>query len=648
MKLTTKTTVFTIALSSALLVVLLIISLYAFRQFSLSNAEEHARTAAEIVRVSLTEAMVNGVITERERMLQRLSAVEGLRDARVVRGQPVVKQFGDGLTQERDLDKIEKDVLSHGKAQTYLNEEGEEPVFRMTIPYIATQESNPNCLACHDVKPGAVLGAVTISISLGSQKTQALITVSAMIMALGLFAGVTILLVRGQIRAIVTTAEGVSNVVSQAKGGDFTARIELKSEREDEIGTIAKDLNDMMMHLQESLGDLTRDVARVIQYESTGHKNILDTTTHMVDTLVNVAHFKQTIEEDRTPIEVYQHIGNVLRDEFLIQRYSIYEVLTEKDQLETMVVDGELKAGCRWCDLQILAQAEACRARRSAGGRVVDAVDTPGLCNMFSPSKEVDGDWTHMCIPILHSGTISVVVQLVVERSHAQFFRHQLPFIQVYLREAAPVIQAKRLLDTLRDSALRDAMTGLHNRRFLEEYLDTMLATAKRQGNSIRIMMLDLDHFKGVNDTYGHDAGDAVLIGFGKVATAQVRASDMVIRYGGEEFMVLITENSEDKDGAGDVVAEKIRAAVEAMRTPVGGHVLSNTVSVGLSSFPEDGDDFWEVAKLADVALYQAKRTGRNRVVNYVMGMESEEESKGPAKGPVPRGVEVVNEEVAE
>jgi diguanylate cyclase (GGDEF)-like protein len=184
----------------------------------------------------------------------------------------------------------------------------------------------------------------------------------------------------------------------------------------------------------------------------------------------------------------------------------------------------------------------------------------------------------------------------------------------VYLREAAPVIEAKRLMDTLRATNLTDAMTGLHNRRFLEEYAETLVSSSQRRKSQLAILMLDLDYFKMVNDTYGHDAGDSVLKALAKTLQSSVRSSDLVIRYGGEEFLIIMQDA---KASDADRVAEKIRSAVEALKIQLSGTVLQKTISIGIADFPGDSETFWQAVKYADVAMYNAKESGRNRVVRF-------------------------------
>jgi diguanylate cyclase (GGDEF)-like protein len=121
-----------------------------------------------------------------------------------------------------------------------------------------------------------------------------------------------------------------------------------------------------------------------------------------------------------------------------------------------------------------------------------------------------------------------------------------------------------------------------------------------------------------VNDTYGHDAGDAVIKALAKLLRQSVRASDMVIRFGGEEFLVILVDTPPEN---ADLVAEKIRASVEQLEIQAGHVVLKKTISIGIADFPSDSDTFWQAVKFADVALYQAKEGGRNRVVRFNTSM---------------------------
>jgi diguanylate cyclase (GGDEF)-like protein len=600
---------FFVAMAASLMIMLVAINLYAFRSFSIASASEHIRTAAEIVRVHLTESMINGVIDKRESFLRRLMEVQGLTSAQVVRSPLVEKQFGKGLGREAPSDDVEQQVLRDGIPQYRVEEGPSGTLFRGTIPFIASTKGSPNCLECHQVSEGAVLGAVTMTMSIQDLKIKAILTVAGIVGTVALFSAITFFLIRRVIQPVSTTAFNVELAVQRALKGDFKAHVEKCTD--DEVGQIAEDMNRLLTFLDEGLNRIGESVARLTNRPSSVGENLLAATIDMVDGLSKAARFKQAIEEDETKAEIHQRLARTLGDEFSLNAFSLYEIVPNKNQMVPLFVDGQPDASCRWCDPQIMVRSEGCRAKRT--GHRVDGISNPGICYAFQPPEGLNG-YRHYCLPIIQSGAVGNVLQLVSAPESEARVLGQVPFVNVYLREAAPVLETKRLMETLRESSLSDPMTGLNNRRFLEEYVDTLVANVHRRKTGLTVMMLDLDHFKMVNDTYGHDAGDAVLKSLSKVLRQSVRASDLVIRFGGEEFLIVLVDTpSADADG----VAEKIRAAVEAMTVQTGSVVLRKTISIGLSDFPTDSDTFWQAVKFADVALYQAKETGRNRVVRF-------------------------------
>lgn len=616
MNLNAKVTFFFISIFSGLLAVLLAISLYAFRTFSIASATDHIRTAGEIVRVHLTESMINGVIDKRESFLRRLVEVQGLTSARVIRSPEVEKQFGKGLSQEAAADDLERQVLQEGKPRFEVIKEGGETIFRGIIPYIATASGNPNCLQCHQVSEGAVLGAVSMSMSLEALREKALITVAGIGAVVAIFALLLVFLLRRLLRPISETANAVEEAVQRALRGDFKAKVDKKTN--DEIGQIAGDMNRLLVFLDDGLNRIGSNVARLTDRTPAPDENQLTATIDMVESLTRAAHFKQAIEEDEVKIEIYRRLSIALQQEFKQKEFSLYEVSSNKKQMKTIMVDGEIADTCRWCDPQILVRPEACRVRRT--GHLVDSITNPEICYSFRPPAEL-GERRHLCFPIIQSGAVGSVVQLLAPPEKAAELLTSAPYINVYLREAAPVLETKRLMENLRDATLRDPMTGLNNRRFLEEYVETLVASVQRKRTQAAILMLDLDYFKMVNDTYGHDAGDAVLKALSSLLTQSVRASDLVIRYGGEEFLIILI----DSEGvAADNVAEKIRLAVENLQVQVAGITLQKTISIGIADFPTDSETFWQAVKFADVALYQAKERGRNRVIRFSPEMWSD------------------------
>lgn len=196
----------------------------------------------------------------------------------------------------------------------------------------------------------------------------------------------------------------------------------------------------------------------------------------------------------------------------------------------------------------------------------------------------------------------------------------ELQAVQEQLLQANAGLQEKLnaimlLQQQLREQAVRDALTGLYNRRFLSEWLERELQITERKVRVAAFLLLDIDHFKQINDTYGHHTGDAVLIALSRILDGQVRVQDVVCRYGGEEFMVVLQDIT-----AEDALkrAEEIRQQIEALRVQgEDGREVRITVSIGVACYPVHGSNMDQIFCNVDRALYQAKEAGRNRVVIF-------------------------------
>lgn len=164
----------------------------------------------------------------------------------------------------------------------------------------------------------------------------------------------------------------------------------------------------------------------------------------------------------------------------------------------------------------------------------------------------------------------------------------------------------------LRDRAVRDALTGVHNRGYLEESLAREEARARRSGQPLGVVMIDIDHFKRCNDAYGHAAGDAVLRAVGQYVMSLTRGEDIFCRYGGEEFVLIMVDTTAR---AVWERAEALRAGIQELAIEHEGRTLHVTFSIGVAMIPDHARDGQSALKAADAALYRAKQGGRNRVV---------------------------------
>ncbi len=178
--------------------------------------------------------------------------------------------------------------------------------------------------------------------------------------------------------------------------------------------------------------------------------------------------------------------------------------------------------------------------------------------------------------------------------------------------QVALALSNLKLQDRLRDQSIRDPLTKLFNRRYLEETMEREIDRARRKELPLGLMVLDIDFFKKYNDTRGHDAGDALLTQFAQLLMDQIRQEDIACRYGGEEFVVVMP-------GADDNItrdrAQRICDAVRRMKITIGVEVFGGvTISIGVTSYPAHGLRMDELITAADKALYEAKHDGRDQV----------------------------------
>ena len=182
-------------------------------------------------------------------------------------------------------------------------------------------------------------------------------------------------------------------------------------------------------------------------------------------------------------------------------------------------------------------------------------------------------------------------------------------------------IRKKRYTERLRDNvqmsielAITDSLTGLYNRRYMESHLTTLVEQAATRGKPLTALVLDIDYFKAINDTHGHDAGDDVLREFATRIRKAIRGIDLACRYGGEEFVIVMPETDM---AVATVVAERLRRRIASERFSIqqGASAIEVTISVGIATLDTADDTAASILKRADQALYRAKRDGRNRVV---------------------------------
>ena len=220
----------------------------------------------------------------------------------------------------------------------------------------------------------------------------------------------------------------------------------------------------------------------------------------------------------------------------------------------------------------------------------------------------------YLCIPLAaHGDTIGVLYIECPSLLATAEVKSHLESLEELVEMASMSIASLNLRSRLEHQSIRDGLTNLFNRHFMEISLDREVRRAARNQAELAILMLDVDHFKKFNDSYGHEAGDCILRDVAEIFRQEVRAEDIICRYGGEEFVIILPETS---DAEAVERAESIRQCVSQMRVRFRGEALREvTLSIGVAIYPQSGATLEEMLRAADRALYTAKHEGRNRVI---------------------------------
>lgn len=252
--------------------------------------------------------------------------------------------------------------------------------------------------------------------------------------------------------------------------------------------------------------------------------------------------------------------------------------------------------------------AKDCPALRDGRTHLIEA-EHPARCSPVTAGLV----GPRLCIPLVaHGETIGVLSLRKADGSDLKMTEAKQHLAHTVADTTALALANLELRETLRQQAIRDSLTGLFNRRYLEETLEREVQRAKRDGQRLGVIMVDIDYFKEINDTYGHEAGDAALHELGGFLRDHVRLGDIACRYGGEEFILMLPGASLV---AARARAELLREELKLLQICYEGRVLEGlTLSFGVAMYPDHGATGEAVVRAADLALYRAKHSGRNRI----------------------------------
>ena len=585
-----------------------------FRDYSIAGAIDKSRMVATMVKDGLTAHMINGIMDKREYFLEQISTNDEVKSLWLVRSENVIKQYGEGFNNETIRDTIDAEVLESGQMIKKVIEKTDKIMLRVTVPYVATSNGgNANCLSCHDVQRGDTLGAISMEFDISGMRNSGMMTIFKILGINLFFIIVALALINYYVTPYMKLFTNLQDGITKAYSGDFTHKF--NSSVSGDAKDIVDQMNSLFGKMQETFGDIKYNLATFIPQGCFSSADPLYEAKTIIGELSDIYKFKKTIEHDATTTEIYSRIVDILIHKYNVSIFTIYEV-NNISQERKLIYNS---ASDKICMEQKNVPTIECRAYRTK----TDVISTEfiNLCHACVMKEELK----YICIPFTINDDASLIISVSTEKEdELNKVNAQIPSIKNYLEAAKPVIESKLLMDKLRDTSLRDGMTGLYNRRFLEEFIDQVMSQASREKETYSVMMLDVDWFKMINDTYGHDVGDKVIVEIGKLLKNSIRESDLAIRYGGEEFVVMLY--NADEEGT-QRIAEEIHSKFAQILFDVGNNeTIQKTMSIGISKFPVDGDTIWKCIKYADTALYVAKTTGRNKIVHYSTEMSESED----------------------
>lgn len=605
MKSNTKITLIIFSMVVLLTSIIVVLVAIGSRQIGYDAVKKKAYLTADIVKNSLTSHMVNGNMAQRDVFLDSISQLKNVQSLWLVRAKSVSEQFGNSnLANEKPKDEIDLQVLNTGIEKIVIEESLYTANLRITIPYTASSLDRPNCLNCHNAKEGEVLGAISLSFDISEDRGSNIMVLIYIIGTISIFLIVFLIFMRKKITPYTNSFDSLSDVLKKVHEGDYSIRANpgvLKEDKE-----VSNWLNELIEKLETVLTGIEKNLTSFVHNRTSNvNHDKLITAKEIIEDISEIYHYKKTIENDLTIDDIYHRLILVLKDKLEINCFVIFETDLLKDERKTIFASNGAIA-C--CDLKQNIK-EACRAERI--NSIVSSENFPEICRV----AKCKVDENYICIPFYVNEQKNIVIHIISKsQDELNNLKYKIGIIKKYLEETKPILESKILMEALRQKNLTDSLTGLYNRKYLDEIVEKQLNLDMKNGVVYAIMFLDIDYFKMVNDTYGHDVGDDILRKLAITMKKSISSNETLIRYGGEEFLILMKNATQE---SAKELANKINADFSKIIFNYGGDSFSKTVSIGYSFFPTDTDQFWKCIKYADISLYEAKSTGRNKVIKF-------------------------------
>ncbi len=600
-----KITLIIFSMITILTVIIVVLVAIGSRQTGYEGVKKKAYLTTDIVKKSLTSHMVNGNMDQRDIFLNSISQLDNVKDLWVIRAKSVSEQFGkSSLSNENPRDNIDIEVLQTGVEKTVIEESLFNANLRVTIPYTASSMDKPNCLSCHNAKEGEVLGAISLSFDIREDRVSNIVVLLYIIGTIAIFLVIILIYIRKKITPYTSSFDEITKTLKKLHEGNYSIRAKDGVLKEDKEASIW--LNELIDKLETVLTGIEKNLTSFV-HNRTSNVNLdkLITAKEIIEDISEIYHYKKTIENDLTKDDIYYRLISVLKNKLQIKNFFIFETDLIKDERKTIFASKDVSPCCNL----IKNIKESCRAERT--NSIIASENFPEICRIASCKNGTE----HICIPFFINEQTNIVIHIITKNSEElKHIKYQIGIIKKYLEETKPILESKILMDALRQKNLTDALTGLYNRKYLDEFIDKKLPLEIKDGTTFAIMFLDIDYFKMVNDTYGHDVGDDILRKLAITMKKSISENEFIIRYGGEEFLILMRNPTEE---SAYNLALKINSEFSKLIFNYNGDTFTKTVSIGYSFYPNDTDQIYKCIKYADISLYEAKETGRNKVIRF-------------------------------
>lgn len=414
-----------------------------------------------------------------------------------------------------------------------------------------------------------------------------------------LFVIITVLSLLFMFRNIFPNIDLLNNIkklMADVHEGNYSVRLKDSQVYDQEV---ALWINELLIKLENTLNEIEDKMHDFLTLQKNKDKDPLIDIKNTINRMSMIYTFKKLVEEDTETKIIYKRLVEIIKEEYKVEHFSLVEYDSVKNTNMTIFLNEEEE-----CNI-----SKDCRAIRTK--RNVTSDIYLNSCENFCPKIKTN----YFCKAFPLTQTISLVLSIKTDNENKEkinYYKQALPEIYDYVNIAKSEIISRKLMEQLEMNASLDPLTGLFNRKYLEDSIDSIYAQSQRKNISYGILMIDIDNFKSVNDTYGHAIGDKALTTLSKVLKENLRKSDLLIRYGGEEFLVILYDC---KQNAILEIAEKLRVNFSETKIQTNSESINRTISIGATSYPHNNHNLWEAIKDADKALYKAKQTGKNKVI---------------------------------